>query len=251
MRRIRVTLAAACVLLRPAIVARAQDLAPLTPIEIAVACSPPPSLDAPPSTALRVIAAQDTQPRQLAGDRDLLIINGGTQAGVHLGQQFYLRRPSRYGTSSTLLPLGVRTIGWIRIVALNETTAIAAVEHACGAIMDRDYLAPFTPPVVPAGADRDEPSGEPDFTALAHVLFGNEDRQTAGAGEFVLIDRGAAQGITPGTRLAVYRDVRVAGMPLASVGEAVVISVGPVISLTRITRARDAVMSGDYVAVRK
>lgn len=248
---LRVTLAAACVLVLPAIVAPAQDLAPLTPIEIAVACSPPPSLDAPPSTALRVMAAQDTQPRQLAGDRDLLIINGGTQAGVLLGQQFYIRRPSRYGTSSTLLPLGVRTIGWIRIVALNETTAIAAVEHACGAIMDRDYLAPFTPPVVPAGADRDEPSGEPDFTALAHVLFGNEDRQTAGAGEFVLIDRGAAQGITPGTRLAVYRDVRVAGMPLASVGEAVVISVGPVISLTRITRARDAVMSGDYVAVRK
>ena len=40
-------------------------------------------------------------------------------------------------------------------------------------------------------------------------------------------------------------------MPLASVGEAVVITVGPVVSLMRITRARDAVLSGDYVAPRR
>jgi len=244
-------LATVCLLIRPPVAASAQDIAPMTPLEIAVACSPPPSLDAPPPTALQVIGTQDTQPRQLAGDRDLLVINGGTQAGLQLGQQFYVRRPSRFGASSTPLSLGLRTLGWIRIVAVNATTAIAAVDHVCSGIMDRDYLAPFTPPAVPAGADRDEPSGEPDFTALAHVLFGNEDRQTAGAGDFVLIDRGAAQGVTPGTRVAVYRDVGIAGMPLASVGEAVVISVGPAVALTRITRARDAVLSGDYIAIRK
>src|SRR5207247_1064608 len=133
----------------------------------------------------------------------------------------------------------------------NDTTAIASVEHACGGIIEHDYLVPYVAPVIPPGADRDEPTGEPDFTALGRVLIGDENRQATGAGDFVLIDRGAAQGVAPGTRLALYRDVRTPGMPLANVGEAVVINVGPVISLARITRARDAVLSGDYVAIRK
>lgn len=228
----------------------AQDT-PMSPLEVAAACAPPPSLDAPPSDVLRVVATQDTQPRTLAGNRDLLVISGGTHAGVQLGQTFFVRRPNKFGASANVLSLGAKTLGWIRVVAANESTAIAAVEHACGGIMQDDYLTPFSVPVVPAGADRDDATGEPDFTSLARVIIGSEDREAAAAGDFVLIDRGGNQGVSPGTRLAIYRDVRVGGLPLASVGEAVVITVGPVISLTRITRARDAVLSGDYVAIRK
>jgi hypothetical protein len=230
--------------------ARAQDAA-LSPLEIAAACAPPPSLDAPPSNALRVVATQDTVARTLAGNRDLIVISGGTQAGVQLGQAFYVRRPNRFGTSANGQSLGVKTLAWIRIVAANESTAIAAVDHVCGGIMQDDFLAPFSAPLLPAGADRDDPIGEPDFTSLARVLAGSDDRAAAAAGDFVLVDRGAAQGVAPGMRLALYRDVRSAGMPLASVGEAVVITVGPAISVARITRARDAVLSGDYVAVRR
>ena len=230
--------------------ALAQD-AVMSPLEIAAACAPPPSLDAPPAKPLRVIATQDTTPRSLAGDRDLIVISGGTLAGVQLNQAYYVRRPIRFGTSSSGHALGVKTLGWIRIVAANDATAIAAVEHACGGIIERDYLVPFVAPVLPAGADRDDATGEPDFASLGRVIVGSEDRQAAGAGDFVLIDRGASQGIAAGMRVAIYRDVRTPGLPLASVGDAVVISVGPAIALTRITRARDAVLSGDYVAVRK
>ena len=54
-----------------------------------------------------------------------------------------------------------------------------------------------------------------------------------------------------GARFAISRDVRVGGLPLASVGEGVVISTGSAMALTRITRARDAVFSGDYIALRR
>jgi len=67
----------------------------------------------------------------------------------------------------------------------------------------------------------------------------------------VLIDRGTDQGVTAGTRYAIYRDIRSAGMPLASVGEAVVLSTGKTLALTKITSAHDAVLSGDYVAPRR
>jgi hypothetical protein len=83
------------------------------------------------------------------------------------------------------------------------------------------------------------------------VLVGDQDHGLAGAGGFMLIDRGSSDGITLGKRLAVYRDVRIPGMPLNSIGEGVVVSVGPHASLTRVTASRDAVQRGDYVAFRK
>ena len=67
----------------------------------------------------------------------------------------------------------------------------------------------------------------------------------------MIIDRGTDQGVTAGARYAIYRDIGSAGMPLASVGEAVVLSAGKTLALTKITRARDAVLSGDYVAPRR
>ena len=86
---------------------------------------------------------------------------------------------------------------------------------------------------------------------LGRVVAGNEDRSTGAAGDFMLIDRGSAQGVVPGARFAVYRDVNRPGLPLAAIGEVVVISTGPETALTRITSARGAVLSGDYVARRR
>jgi hypothetical protein len=134
---------------------------------------------------------------------------------------------------------------------MNDASAIASIDHLCDAIAQGDYLEPFVAPVVPAEADRDDPSGDPDFTALGHVVSGDENRQIGGAGDLMLIDRGTDQGVRPGLRYAIYRDVRATGMPLAPVGEAVVLSAGSTMSLTRITRSRDAVVSGDYVAPRR
>ncbi len=235
-----------------ALPAAAQTDAPvLSPMETAVACASPVSTDAPSPRALRIIGTQDTTSRALFGPRDLLVIDGGTNAGVQLGQQFYVRRANRFGSPSDRRWQGIRTLGWIRVVAVSASTAIATIVHICDGMVQWDYLEPFVAPVVPSDADRDVSSGDPDFGALGRVLAGIEDRHSAGAGDFVLIDRGTDQGVTPGARYAVYRDIGAAGMPLAAIGEAVVLTAGKTMALTRVTRSRDAVMSGDYVAPRK
>jgi hypothetical protein len=230
----------------------AQSGAPaLTPIETAVACAAPLTTDRSPLNAPRIIGGQDTTSRALFGPRDLLVIGGGTRAGVQLGQQFFVRRANHFGAPSDRRWQGIRTLGWIRVVAVNDSTAIAMIDHVCDAIAQWDYLEPFTAPVVPVDVDRDVATGDPDFTAIGRVMAGIEDRQTAGAGDFVLIDRGSDHGVKPGARYAVYRDIGSAGMPLAAIGEAVVLTAGKTMALTRITRARDAVLSGDYVAPRR
>jgi hypothetical protein len=227
----------------------AQADQPLSPLAHSIACAPPPTYEPAPAKVLRIAGSQDPTPRTLFGDRELLVIGGGTAAGVELGQQFFIRRTITYGTSKA--PRGARTLGWLRIIAVNETTAIGLVNQVCGGIVVGDYLAKFVAPVVSADIEKDETPGQPDFTTLGHIVAGNEDRVVAGAGDLVLIDWGQSQGLTSGARFAIYRDPGLAGLPLASVGEGVVISTSRTMALTRVTRARDAIFSGDYVAMRK
>jgi hypothetical protein len=230
--------------------AGAQTDKVFTPIELAAACAPPPTFGTP-SDVPHVIGSQDTVARRLYGLRDLLVIDAGTGAGIQLGQEFFIRRPSRFGMGVDGRLRGATTLGWTKVVAVNASTAVAQVEHACGGIIQGDYLQPFTPPALPPNADRNDPAGEPDFSSLARTVIGNEDRLSVGIGDFMLIDRGAGQGVSVGARFTVYRDLGVAGMPLATVGDGIVISTGESVSVSRITRARDAVISGDYVAMRK
>jgi len=245
--------AGAALALALAATAHAQPAAaPMTPLEIAVACAPPPAIASSHAGARQVVGAQDTVARTLFDARDLIIIDGGRAAGLQLDQQFFVRRTIDFGTAFGANTVGTRTLGWIRLVAVSDSTAIARVEHLCDGISVHDYLEPFARPVFPPDIDRDDSHGEPDFSSLGRLVAGESDRSTGGAGDFMLIDWGAAQpGIAPGARLAIYRDLDQHEVPLTSVGEAVVVSVGPMLSLTRITRARDAVRTGDYVVVRK
>ena len=226
---------------------------PLTPLQVSVACALPPATSSgPPDDALLVIGAQDTVPRRLFGQRDLLVVNGGSTKGVQLGQQYFVRRREGFGIAyANRSPHAVRTAGWIRVVAVNETTAIATVEHGCDGIFEGDFLEPFVAPVVPPGADRADTSGTPDFASLGRVLFGDQERHTGATGEYMVIDQGTDQGVSPGAHFAVYRDLGAGGLPLASIGELTVVSTAPTMAVARINLARDAVQSGDLVAPRK
>jgi hypothetical protein len=220
-------------------------------MQAALACAPPPTIEGATLESLRVIGVQDATARTTYGPPDLLVIGGGNQDGVQLGQQFFIRRPIRFGTGGTRHPGSIRTVGWIRIAAVNDTTAVATIEHVCDAIFQNDYLAPFVMPAMPADAERAETTGELDFTSLSRLVVGNENRGTAGTGDFMLMDRGGDQGITAGKRFAIYRDVGLAGMPLAALGEAVVVNVGKDMALVMINSSRAAVHTGDYLVPRK
>jgi len=226
-----------------------------TPMATSISCGAAViSDDSSKPHALHVIGAQDTAARTAYDNRDLLVIDGGTAAGVQIGQEYFVRGMVRLwhmeyiGAPSTP---SIRTAGWIRIVAANERTSIAQVIHACGVFFHGDYLEPYKEPSVPAGMDREESTGNPDFASMGHIVSGPEDHTTSAPGEYVRIDRGTEHGVTSGARFAVYRDVASAGMPLAAIGELVVVEVGKSQSLARIVRARDAIVARDYVAPRK
>jgi hypothetical protein len=243
--------------------AQAQDQpsdAKLTPLQLSIACSVPPMTVVPGEAALHVIGAQDTIPRMALAGRDLLVIDAGTAKGVQLGQQYYVRRTVRPGLLTGPIRRAVHTAGWLRIVAANETTAIATVTHACDGIEAGDYLDPFVAPPPLGDLATIDNAAQPDFKDMGRVLFGDEEHSTAAAGDYMLIDRGTDKGLTPGARFAIYRDVHrwmqddrtmaLGQLPLASIGEGVVVTTGETMSVLRILSARDAVYRGDYVVPR-
>jgi hypothetical protein len=255
--------------------AAAQDL-PVS-IRIAVGCGPQATAASEPSDMPRIVGIQDPTPRSLYGPHDLVIVDAGANRGIQLNQRFFVRRnvvshdtaaigPHASAPSGLMgfvrrnvTPRGgaapgarvVLTSGWMHIVAVNDTVAIAEIDVACDGVLKGDYLEPYVEPATPSDAGRTDTTGTLDFSAPSHVLFGDYGRWTGGTGDLMVTDIGQSQGVTPGVRFAVYRDMHEAGLPLAAVGEGIVVSVGSDTSLLRLTQTVAAVETGDLLIPRK
>jgi len=249
------TVALACAsVLSVARLVSAQVPAPesLTPLQTAVACTSPPYISGEPADALRIVGSQDVVSRELFGTPEVLVLSHGTNHGVKVNDLYFVRRVFRGAeTIKDKLPHPIETAGWVRIVSVNEKMALASPEHTCTDMRSGDYLEPFVAPVVVEGAMM--PSivqSELNFDAYTFVLRGELNRSSAGTNEFATVDHGFDRNIRIGTRFAVYRDLQLPQNPLKRVGEAIAVSVGPSLTIVRITSARDAVFSGDIMVPR-
>jgi hypothetical protein len=214
-------------------------------------CEPVAGLGHAPANALRVSGGQTVEGRTLLGDRDTLIIDGGSSKGLAVGQRFFTRRAQDWGIRKSFGVHAVNTTGGIRITAVNGSTALAEVEFACDAIMPSDFLEPYVEPTLPEGAMRTDTNGTPDFSTVGRLLYAEYDKNAAGGRDFMVADIGSARGAVPGARFAVYRDMHVAGLPLQAIGEAIVVAAQPETSVVRFTSARAAVERGDLLVLRK
>jgi hypothetical protein len=212
-----------------------------------VACAPT-LTDSEPASPLRVVGTTDVVTRLVYGGQTV-IVGHATGQGLQTGQVYFVRRvPRRFGgrPPGRDRPVAVHTAGWIRILDVSGDTATATIVRACDGLLPGDYLEPFAPLSVPRRA-----TGTPQTEDLATVLAGDEERGSAAVMDAVIVDRGANQGVMPGDTFVVLRKKRGEESPLAEVGEGVVLTVQPTTATVQITRARDAVLSGDRIAFRR
>ena len=218
---------------------------------------------------LQVSGSMDTFVKLMLGSPDILVINGGLQQGLQVGQEFFVRRLTRHmgerGPDRDH-PVAVHTAGWIRLIGVGPTSSTASITHACGdGIFVDDYLEPFVPPMVAA----QETDGTSRFEHLGHVMMSDEGRTTVSVGQFTTIDRGSDHGIMNGQRFTVYRDTgrsgvyggmggsalyrTTGGLPglAVEIGTVITTSVRPDNSTVRVLRARDAIRRDDFVAIRR
>jgi hypothetical protein len=246
MTRLRAPLAALVLISSTAVPLVAQE-APRT-ILMSASCSP--QVGRTSGDLPTIIGGQNSEPRTLFGKRENVVVDAGSSNVIQAGQQYYIRRTviNRYDNASGRH--AAVTAGWLTITAATENTAIGRIDFACDGIQAGDYLEPYAAPTLPAGVERTSAAGELDFSKPGRVLFGDHGRLTGGAGDFMLADIGQEQGAAPGGRYAVYRNLH-AGVPLAAIGEAILVSVGEKDALFRLTQTRDAVVAGDLLIPRK
>ncbi len=216
---------------------------------LALACAPTMAFEAPP-TPLRVTGGQDSFVRRIFQPGDLVTINAGTNNGIEVGQEYYVRRVQVTGgrRMTREAPGVIQTAGWIRIYAVDDRMALATITHACDTIDAGDYLEPFVVPEVPVASAEKRPAQRGNY---GHILLGADRRSSFGLGDFLIVDRGSDHGVTPGAQFVVYRDKRLPENFLFELGEAVAVDVKPETSTLRVTLSRDAFSAGDYVAIRK
>lgn len=222
---------------------------PRTVIPAHLACTDVPVTSHQPSP-LHIVAPHAPSNHEFAYRDTIVVLNGGTPEGLTPGQRFYARRllGPRAGEVLAGKAVGaVHTSGWLTVVAADENSALARVDYACDAVMSGDYLEPYVDPSLPEVA---APGSRTDFSNLGRVLHGTDRAEIFGDGDFVSIDRGSAQGLTAGTRVAFYHD-RGTGAPLVEVGTGIVLEVSAGTAKVVLDNARFVVRSDDYWGIRQ
>jgi hypothetical protein len=255
MTRLVLTAAAVATLTVAAAVAVSAQRGPapapthIPPDVLALACAPKAVYEMPPRP-LRITGGQDDVERRIYSPGDLITINAGTNNGIEVGQEYFVRRVLTEGDRrvSYASPGNIRTTGWIRIYAVDKEMSLATISYSCETIDVGDYLEPLALPAVPV-PQADAP--RPQRSNYARIMFGTDRRRSFAVGDFFVIDHGTDHGVAPGARFVVYHDKLIPGNFLYEAGEAVAVDVQPETSTLKVTLSRTALMSGDYVAIRK
>src|SRR3954467_2788442 len=108
-----------------------SDMPALSPVQIAVACAPPPTIAGEPDHARHIAGAQETMPRTVFGRSDLVVLDPGPKDGLQLGQWFFVRRANRFGMYGPGHGRGAEPLGWLHVVAVIDEAVLAQVRHSC------------------------------------------------------------------------------------------------------------------------
>jgi hypothetical protein len=206
--------------------------------------------------SLFVVGSEEGFDKNAFGDRDLVYLNKGSNAGVKAGDLYTLHHVAygvKHPRSGKKLGTKIETTGWVKVILVQENTACAVIEQACFDVHAGDYLKPFEKvnvPMVTRRATEECCSTENDKTSR-HVVDLQDDVSIGGTGSFLTIDAGTDDGVSPGTVFSVYRVMYPAvPTPRNVVGEATVVSVRERTSTAKITYARKEIMVGDQVQLR-
>ncbi|MGH9383793.1 MAG: hypothetical protein ACRD2N_05860 [Vicinamibacterales bacterium] len=198
-----------------------------------------------PSQKVLVRSGHNSDGRLSLSPGDVAVLSGGAPQGLSTGQRFLVRRLNAMNRDGDGYG-AVRTAGWLTVTAVDQQTALARIDFACDSIEPGDFLETFAEPALP---EKSADMSEPRFSDRARVLFGADRRINLADGDIFSVDRGREQGVSPGDRLAIYRDPQ-NGSPLVHVADAVVLELSEKTSKAVLVMVRDAVHSGDLAFPR-
>jgi hypothetical protein len=206
--------------------------------------------------SLQIVGSEDGADKVAFGDRDILYINKGSNAGIKAGDVYTMHHAVnvlKHPVTKSKLGTRVETTGWAQVILVQENAATLVVDQACADIHAGDYLRPIEKVNVPLVLSRPYPDRltPPSGKLGQYVVDIQGDATIAGAGQFVTIDAGSQGGVAPGNIFVVYRTVYPSvPSPRNVLGELAIVAVRDGTATAKVTYSRDAIMIGDQVELR-
>ncbi len=182
---------------------------------------------------------------------DIIYVDGGRERGLLPGKTFsavIAERPVVHPILGHVVGRYYRSVGRVRVLSVQNSTAIAEIVQSCDPLSTGALLYPFEPEPVPLG--RSTPLRPVNFPAAAEkiehapaIVYSRDDILALGADAVVHIDVGEAD-TTPGDIFTIYRENR-PGLPPIVMGELAVLSVHKRFSVAKIIESRYPIKLGD------
>ncbi len=234
-----------------------------------------------------VISGAESNEKIVFSEGDEVFINKGSADGVKIGDQFQVTRvetdPLRYAWFTPQQDIEramgtfVADMGRVRVVSVQQKTAVAEIVHSCDYLQRGDMIEAFVPRPAPSfkpATAKFDSYAQPTGKSKAMVVFGQNFASLMGAGRIVYVNLGAGQGVKVGDYFRIFRyqdehresayqpssmAYRVYGLgstphpyaaddlPRDILGEGIVLRTGPNASTVLITNSLHAIFAGDYV----
>jgi hypothetical protein len=182
---------------------------------------------------------------------DIVYVDGGRAAGLSAGTLFTAVAPEKpivHPVRREVVGRYYRYLGRVRILSVQETTAIAEIVQSCDPLVVGSLLRPFVPEPVPLGRSTamrplNFPVPSEELLDAPTIVYAKDDILALGADHVVHVDLGE-QDATPGDIYTIYRENR-PGLPPIVLGELAVLSVHKRFSVAKILESRYTVHLGD------
>ena len=184
---------------------------------------------------------------------DIVYLDGGAEAGLSPGLVFTAVTPReevRHPRSGEDLGRFYKYSGRVRLLSVQDQTAIGEIVHSCEQIFVGATLQPFVDQPIPL-ARRPYMRGvnDPRSDSLADgpiIVRSSANLVSLGQGHVVFLDRGSDHDVAPGDIYTIYR-LNDPGLPPVVIGELGVLSVEARSSTAKILESRHTVHVGDYL----
>lgn len=211
-----------------------------------------PRLNAPPGTPTEGLYGEVGTLKYGLSTGDIIYLDGGRARGLSPGALFTAVQPAQevvHPLRGEVFGRLYRYVGRVRVLSVQEETAIGEIVHSCDPVIVGTLLKPFEPEPVPlarvtALRPVNYPAAAEDLDGAATILMARDPAVSLGEDHVVYIDRGADDDVTPGDIYTIYRMNR-GGLPPVVMGELAVLSVHPRSSVARIIKSRYEVLTGD------
>ena len=187
---------------------------------------------------------------------DIVYLDQGADAGVLPGSVFIAVHPremARHVDSGEVLGRKYKYLGRVRLLSVQETTAIGEIVHSCHPIEIGTALKEFEDAPIPLARRTglrgiNDPVSAEVLAGAPVITLAEGGHVTLGEGHLVFIDRGYEQDVTPGDVYTIYR--LNGRLPPMVVGELAVLSVESGTALGKILQSRYAVYVGDKLDLK-